>query len=80
MTGLILQTASWGLAILGIYLIIYTLMKWRRAAKACHPMPFRRRKGYLRGLAFSTLFLASPALVPAEGGVQPYFATLLNLA
>jgi hypothetical protein len=30
-------------------------------------MPFRRRKSYLSGLAFSVMFVASPALVHADG-------------
>ena len=45
MTHLMILTAAWGAAMLGIYLVIYTLIKWRRAARACHPMPFRRRSG-----------------------------------
>ena len=67
MTHLMILTAAWGAVMLGIYLVIYTLIKWRRAARACHPMPFRRRKSYLSGLAFSVMFVASPALVHADG-------------
>ena len=36
MTHLMILTAAWGAAMLGIYLVIYTLIKWRRAARACH--------------------------------------------
>ncbi|MDX1293769.1 MAG: hypothetical protein R3265_13230 [Hyphomonas sp.] len=67
MTNLYVLIAAWGAALLGIYLVIYTLVKWHRAARACHPMPFRRRKGYVTGLAFSAMFVASPALVHADG-------------
>ena len=35
MTHLMILTAAWGAAMLGIYLVIYTLIKWRRAARAC---------------------------------------------
>ena len=34
MTHLMILTAAWGAAMLGIYLVIYTLIKWRRAAQA----------------------------------------------
>mgnify|MGYP003661475196 CR=1 FL=1 len=31
----------------GLFLIGYVLLRWRKSARACYPMPFRRRKGYL---------------------------------
>ena len=62
MTGLAVQTGAWMIAMLGLYATIYTIMKWRRAAQACHPMPFRRRKGYMTGLVFSALCLTTPVL------------------
>ena len=62
MSGLAVQTGAWMIAMLGLYVTIYTIMKWRRAARACHPMPFRRRKGYLMGLVFSALCLGTPVL------------------
>ncbi|MAN65833.1 hypothetical protein [uncultured Hyphomonas sp.] len=79
MTDLFMHIAVWGAALLGVYLVVYTLVKWRRAARACHPMPFRRRKSYLTGLAFSVMFVASPALVHADGhmieaGISHFFA------
>jgi len=43
----------------GLFLIGYVLVRWRKSARACYPMPFRRRKGYLSGLlfAFSLMFV-----------------------
>ena len=38
---------------LGLMLIGYVLLRWRKSARACYPMPFRRRKGYLAGLLFA---------------------------
>ena len=42
-----LTIAAWCAALLGLVLVAYTLKKWRLAAKACYPMPFRRPKAIL---------------------------------
>jgi hypothetical protein len=44
----------------GLFLIGYVLVRWRKSARACYPMPFRRRKGYLSGLLFSLSLLVIP--------------------
>ncbi|RAN32428.1 hypothetical protein HY3_01710 [Hyphomonas pacifica] len=80
MEGWMINLAGWGFALLGVYLIWYTLKQWRRAAKACYPMPFRRRKSYMAGLAFSALFLVSPALVQADSPMDAYQMVANNAA
>jgi len=44
----------------GFFLIGYVLVRWRKSARACYPMPFRRRKGYLSGLLFSLSLMVVP--------------------
>ena len=70
MSDPVLTIAAWCAALLGLVLVAYTLKKWRLAAKACYPMPFRRRKSYLSGLAFSALFFAAPAFVHGDTLIQ----------
>ena len=70
MTDMIATIAAWSATMLGLFLVAYTLKKWRRAARACHPMPFRRRKSYMTGLAVSALFVAAPAVVHADVIIQ----------
>lgn len=55
----------WLASAAGLVLTGYVLVRWRRSARACYPMPLRRRKGYLSGLllAFS-LMLAPLSLRP----------------
>lgn len=72
MQDLMFQTAVWLVAILGVCASVYTVIKWRRAARACHPMPFRRRKGYLTGLVFCAVCLAAPAFVLQDRTPEPF--------
>ena len=65
MTDMIATIAAWSAAMLGLFLVAYTLKKWRRAARACHPMPFRRRKSYMTGLV-----VRAPAVVHADVIIQ----------
>jgi len=44
----------------GLFLIGYVLLRWRKSARACYPMPFRRRKGYLTGLLFALSLMFAP--------------------
>lgn len=44
----------------GLFLIGYVLLRWRKSARACYPMPFRRRKGYLTGLLFGLTVMLLP--------------------
>ena len=37
----------------GLFLMGYVILRWRKSARACYPMQFRRRKGYLAGLLFA---------------------------
>lgn len=55
------------LALVGFALLLYVIRQWRRAARACYPMPFRRRRSYLSGLAFSVGVMAFPGLVTVAG-------------
>lgn len=72
MSDLVFQTIAWLVAILGVCASVYTLIKWRRAARACHPMPFRRRKGYLAGLAVCATCLAAPVIVLQDRTPEPF--------
>ena len=63
MTG----AGAWGMALLGVWLTFYVMKQWRRAAKACHPMPFRRRKGYVAGMCFSLAVIAAPVAYTQQG-------------
>jgi hypothetical protein len=45
---------------IGLFLVGYVITRWRKSARACYPMPFRRRKGYLYGLLFSFVVLFAP--------------------
>jgi hypothetical protein len=50
----------WLASAVGLYLVVYVLRQWRKSARACYPMPFRRRKGYLMGLLFSVSVMMVP--------------------
>lgn len=50
----------WLVSGVGLFLIGYVLVRWRKSARACYPMPFRRRRGYLWGLLFSLIVMFVP--------------------
>ena len=50
----------WFVSGVGLFLIGYVLVRWRKSARACYPMPFRRRRGYLWGLLFSLIVMFVP--------------------
>jgi hypothetical protein len=60
MAGIGANALYWLASGVGLYLIGYVLVRWRKSARACYPMPFRRRKGYLSGLLFSLIVMLAP--------------------
>tara|TARA_R110002073_G_scaffold112624_2_gene249462 strand:- start:1373 stop:1720 length:348 start_codon:yes stop_codon:yes gene_type:complete len=60
MAGFGASALYWIASGVGLYLIGYVLVRWRKSARACYPMPFRRRKGYLSGLLFSLIVMVVP--------------------
>lgn len=61
-----------GAALAGLALLAYVVRQWRRAARACYPMPFRRRRSYISGFLFSVGVMAVPGIVTVAG-VYPAF-------
>ena len=65
MAGFGASALYWLVSGVGLFLIGYVLVRWRKSARACYPMPFRRRRGYLWGLLVSlTVMLAPLSLRP----------------
>ena len=64
----VIGLGAWGCLLLGAWLTAYAIIKWRRAAKACYPMPFHRRTGYLTGTLFGSLIMVTPLVIVQYGG------------
>ena len=60
MAGIDPSALYWLASGAGLFLIGYVLVRWRKSARACYPMPFLRRKGYLSGLLFSLIVMLVP--------------------
>ncbi|WP_156950517.1 hypothetical protein [Hyphomonas oceanitis] len=63
MAAFAVGTLYWLASGVGLFLIGYVLIRWRKSARACYPMPFRRRKGYLFGLLFAFTVTLLPLIL-----------------